>query len=128
MDCVIISDSLKKWRLEERSAIWLQIPIQSSRYIEVAAQEGFVFHNAEADQCLLKLWLKDGQDMTPRFATHQLGVCGKTVCFQLFTSLFWKEKSSSVVIQLSLLSSGCVNFKSDPNSFIMWPCASFASE
>lgn len=51
--------------------------LDHSRYLEVAAAEGFKFHNAEDSQFLLKLWLRDGEDATPRFATHQLGVCGK---------------------------------------------------
>ena len=72
------SDSLEKWRNENRTAVWLQVPIHLSRHIAVAARYGFQFHNAEHDQCLLKLWLPDRvPDTTPRFATHQLGVCGK---------------------------------------------------
>ena len=72
------SDSLQKWRNQNRTAIWLQVPLQHSRHIAVAAQYGFLFHNAEHKQCLLKLWLPKGvPDTTPRFATHQLGVCGK---------------------------------------------------
>lgn len=72
----ILKESVKKWRQEERTAVWLQMSLADSRYIEAVVEEGFTFHNAEDSQCLLKLWLRDSEDATPRFATHQLGVCG----------------------------------------------------
>ena len=81
-----ITESLRCWKSEKRTAIWLQMPIEYGHYIEVASRQGFDFHNAEGGQCLLKLWLKDGSDNTPRFATHQLGVCGKH-CFFFIRSL-----------------------------------------
>lgn len=78
---------MKSWREQGRSAIWLQLPINYSRYIDVAAAEGFEFHNAENSKCLLKLWLRERNDATPRFATHQLGVCGEFFLFWLIFCL-----------------------------------------
>lgn len=73
----ILAESLQKWKEEEKTAVWLQVPIHCSRFIEMAALHGFQFHSAEDKYCLLKLWLQKGKpDTTPRFATHQLGVCG----------------------------------------------------
>ncbi|WAQ97977.1 NUDT6-like protein [Mya arenaria] len=72
----ILKASVKKWRTEGTAVAWLKVPIHCSRFIEAAAKEGFCFHHAEGDFCLLKLWMTGGVDATPRFATHQLGVCG----------------------------------------------------
>lgn len=94
---VFRTESLQRWRSENRSAVWLQMPIEYGRFIEVAAGVGFQFHNAEYGQCLLKLWLLDVTDGTPRFASHQLGVCGMSSFCLLFMLTFltiWKIKLS----------------------------------
>ncbi|XP_060576854.1 nucleoside diphosphate-linked moiety X motif 6-like isoform X2 [Ruditapes philippinarum] len=90
----LLKESLTKWRLEERTAIWLEMPIEYSRYVEAAAAEGFEFHHAEHSQCLLKLWLRDGIDASPRFATHQLGVCGVVINEETREVLVMQEKKS----------------------------------
>lgn len=91
---VLLKESLNQWKSEGRSAVWLQIPITYSRYIEVAAKEGFLFHNAENDACLMKIWLRLGPDASPRFATHQLGVCGVVVKEDTSELLVIQEKKS----------------------------------
>ncbi|XP_053399947.1 nucleoside diphosphate-linked moiety X motif 6-like isoform X2 [Mercenaria mercenaria] len=90
----LLKESIVKWRSEERTAIWLQMPIDYSRYIEAASAEGFQFHNAENSQCLLKLWLRDGVDASPRFATHQLGVCGVVIKEDTREVLVMQERKS----------------------------------
>lgn len=72
-----LTDALKQWRLEKRSAIWLKVPIMHSKFIAIAAEQGFEFHHAEHQNALLKIWLDESEiDTTPRFATHQVGVSG----------------------------------------------------
>ena len=67
---------MQTWKAEGRIAAWLKIPVGYSRYIDAAVAEGFLYHHAENDTCMLKLWLGSRKDSLPRFATHQLGVCG----------------------------------------------------
>lgn len=72
------TDSIQKWRNQGRSAIWIKVPILQSHLIPEAANQGFEFHHAEHHHSLLKLWLQeDKEDLTPRFATHQVGVSGQ---------------------------------------------------
>ncbi|KAL4230490.1 Nucleoside diphosphate-linked moiety X motif 6 [Mactra antiquata] len=90
----ILKESLHVWKSEGRNAIWLHLPIDYGRYIDIAAEEGFQFHNAENNECLLKLWLDDREDPTPRFATHQLGVCGVVLREDTQELLVIQEKKS----------------------------------
>ncbi|KAJ8298208.1 hypothetical protein KUTeg_024739 [Tegillarca granosa] len=90
--CIEISlNALKQWRLEKRSAIWLKVPIMHSKFIAIAAEQGFEFHHAEHQNALLKIWLDESEiDTTPRFATHQVGVSalgiqGKIYCSRPIT-------------------------------------------
>lgn len=76
----VLSDSIQKWRNQGRSAVWIKVPILQSHLIPEAANQGFEFHHAEHHQSLLKLWLQeDREDLTPRFATHQVGVSGLVI-------------------------------------------------
>ncbi|XP_069131047.1 nucleoside diphosphate-linked moiety X motif 6-like [Argopecten irradians] len=73
----LLHDSLQIWKSEKLNAAWLKMPIQYGRFLPIAAKFGFQFHHAEENNCLLKLWMKEsGEDKTPRFATHQVGVAG----------------------------------------------------
>nr|XP_033794566.1 nucleoside diphosphate-linked moiety X motif 6 [Geotrypetes seraphini] len=71
-----LQESIKQWKAEGRAAVWMHIPILQSRFIAVAAAEGFTFHHAELDTSTLTLWLREGQSRLPGFATHQVGVAG----------------------------------------------------
>ena len=74
----LCTESLDIWREEGKAAIWLSIPIEQSHLIPCAAAQGFQFHHAEGSHSMMKLWLRDDKpDLTPRFATHQLGVSGE---------------------------------------------------
>ncbi|XP_062577520.1 nucleoside diphosphate-linked moiety X motif 6-like [Saccostrea cucullata] len=76
----ILSDSLQKWRGEGKTAVWIRVPILLSHLIPEAANQGFQFHHAEYSQSLLKLWLDESrEDLTPQFATHQVGVSGMVI-------------------------------------------------
>ncbi|XP_061441131.1 nucleoside diphosphate-linked moiety X motif 6 [Rhineura floridana] len=71
-----LQDSIKQWRTEGHIAIWLHVPILQSRFISVAAEQGFAFHHAESDSATLTLWLAEGCSRLPSYSTHQLGVAG----------------------------------------------------
>nr|XP_004667062.2 nucleoside diphosphate-linked moiety X motif 6 isoform X1 [Jaculus jaculus] len=68
--------TMQQWRSEGRTAVWLHIPIQQSRFIAPAASLGFCFHHAESDSSTLTLWLGEGPSRLPGYATHQVGVAG----------------------------------------------------
>lgn len=76
---LVRQDSLSQWRAEGRVAVWLQVPIAQSRFVAAAAAHGFTFHHARRDQSTLCLWLGEGESRLPAFATHQVGVAGKTL-------------------------------------------------
>jgi ADP-ribose pyrophosphatase YjhB (NUDIX family) len=79
--------SLSQWRAmltnsvascisSSSNALWLEIPIESSHLIPIAATEfGFKFHHSDNGKSSLYIWLaKDTVDKVPAFATHQIGV------------------------------------------------------
>ncbi|KAI2656676.1 Nucleoside diphosphate-linked moiety X motif 6 [Labeo rohita] len=70
--------SLGRWRSDGRVAVWLHVPIALSRLSAAAALHGFSFHHARRDVAVLSLWLGPGEDRLPAFATHQVGVAGKS--------------------------------------------------
>uniref|UniRef100_A0ABM5GJI3 Nucleoside diphosphate-linked moiety X motif 6 n=1 Tax=Pogona vitticeps TaxID=103695 RepID=A0ABM5GJI3_9SAUR len=72
-----LQDSVKQWKAEGHIAVWLHVPILQSRFIAVAAEQGFAFHHAESNSAALTLWLAGGHNRLPVYATHQLGVAGE---------------------------------------------------
>lgn len=91
----LLKESVEKWRREERSCIWLKVPIEKSTFISIAAQFGFQFHHAEHQMSLLKLWLNTSvEDRSPRFATHQVGVAGLVYREDTKEILVVKDKNS----------------------------------
>ncbi|KAM9376501.1 nucleoside diphosphate-linked moiety X motif 6 [Pholidichthys leucotaenia] len=75
----LLRDSLAQWKSEGKVAVWLRVPIALSRYAATAATHGFTFHHARDDHAMLALWLGEGENRLPRFATHQVGVAGAVV-------------------------------------------------
>ncbi|XP_040186442.1 nucleoside diphosphate-linked moiety X motif 6 isoform X1 [Rana temporaria] len=71
-----LRDAVQRWKEEGRIAVWLHIPITLSGLITYAALEGFQFHHAENDTSTLTIWLKEGPNRLPGYATHQVGVAG----------------------------------------------------
>ncbi|XP_071124671.1 nucleoside diphosphate-linked moiety X motif 6-like [Mytilus edulis] len=91
----LLTESLSKWRQEGRSCVWLKVPIHKSAFISTAANNGFLFHHAEHQMSLLKLWLNTScEDRTPRFATHQIGVSGMVYREETKEILVVKDKNS----------------------------------
>ncbi|XP_023651708.1 nucleoside diphosphate-linked moiety X motif 6 isoform X1 [Paramormyrops kingsleyae] len=73
---VLLQDSLRQWRVDGRVAAWLRVPISQGRLLSVAASHGFTFHHARHDRATLSLWMGEGENRLPGFATHQVGVAG----------------------------------------------------
>lgn len=70
--------SLDQWVTEERSAVWLHVPIERSALIAQCAKVGFRYHHAEDALAVLSLWLQQRSSCRiPPFATHQVGVAGR---------------------------------------------------
>lgn len=85
---ILYTDSLVQWKAEGKVAVWLRVPISLSRCAAAASAHGFTFHHARDDHTVLSLWLGEGENRLPGFATHQVGVAGRnhryTVCAQTF--------------------------------------------
>jgi len=74
---------------------WLQIPIEMSELAALANREcGFCFHHAKDNILVMKLWLQDGEDKVPDFATHQVGCAGFVLNEETGQLLVVKEKVS----------------------------------
>ncbi|KAI8495328.1 Nucleoside diphosphate-linked moiety X motif 6 [Branchiostoma belcheri] len=72
----MLRNSLKQWKMEGKKAVWLKVPILQSRFVPVAASQGFQFHHADKDYSMLTAWLPAGSCKIPHFASHQVGVAG----------------------------------------------------
>ncbi|CAL1612797.1 unnamed protein product [Knipowitschia caucasica] len=75
----LLQDSLSQWRTEGKVAVWLRIPVSLSRCAAAAFSHGFTFHHAKADHTVMCLWLGEGENRLPGYATHQIGVAGAVV-------------------------------------------------
>lgn len=65
------------WRSKGHSAIWLHIPIPLSHLISQASEQGFSLHHGNQEEVIMNKWLqKDRVNRLPRYASHQVGVCG----------------------------------------------------
>ncbi|XP_030252528.1 nucleoside diphosphate-linked moiety X motif 6 [Sparus aurata] len=75
----MLQDSLLQWKADGKVAVWLRVPISLSRCASAASAHGFTFHHAKDNHAVLALWLGDGENRLPGFATHQIGVAGAVV-------------------------------------------------
>jgi ADP-ribose pyrophosphatase YjhB (NUDIX family) len=72
----MLSESITECKASKKNALWLEIPIESSHLIPLAAAEfSFKFHHADAGKSSMYIWLNEGTaDKVPSYATHQIGV------------------------------------------------------
>jgi Nudix hydrolase domain/NUDIX domain len=54
--------------------VWLTIARDCSELIPHAVKEGFIFHHAKEDKLVLTLWLPEGENYLPAYATRTVGV------------------------------------------------------
>ncbi|XP_020637151.3 nucleoside diphosphate-linked moiety X motif 6 isoform X2 [Pogona vitticeps] len=90
-----LQDSVKQWKAEGHIAVWLHVPILQSRFIAVAAEQGFAFHHAESNSAALTLWLAGGHNRLPVYATHQLGVAGAVLDIHTGKVLVIQERNKT---------------------------------
>jgi 8-oxo-dGTP pyrophosphatase MutT (NUDIX family) len=70
-----LETSMRQWREEKVSTVWLDVPMEKGACIAEAQKHGFSFHHAEGNSALLYCWLVEGMDCPiPPFATHKVGV------------------------------------------------------
>ena len=75
--CITIGH-LAEWKLQNRSAVWLHIPIALGALIPLAAEKGFTIHHGGAEEVVMNQWLATNRpNKLPDYASHQVGVCGK---------------------------------------------------
>jgi len=70
----ILGESLAGWRAAGIRGVWLEVPLEKSRLLGVAAERGFVFHHAEPSHCMMTIWLPDTPSPLPPNPSHQVGV------------------------------------------------------
>ncbi|CAF3443566.1 unnamed protein product [Rotaria sp. Silwood1] len=93
-----LSTSLEQWQKDKRTSAWLWIPIEKAHVIPIAAELGFIYHNAEERIAVLNKWLLPTKSMIPRFATHQVGVGGAVLHNTTNELLIVKERIKNRVI------------------------------
>ena len=73
-----MESSLKFWKAEGYSAVWLPINIEHSHLVKQAVQDfGFELHHTNKNQIILSKWLVEAYpSKLPTFSTHNLGVGG----------------------------------------------------
>ena len=73
-----VSEHVNQWSNEGRSAVWLHVPVVHSALIPTAVELDFVLHHTLHNEIVLSRWLDMSRpSKIPRFASHQVGVCGK---------------------------------------------------
>ena len=74
----LITANIAEWKSQNRSAVWLHIPISLSALIPLAAEQGFTLHHGKDQEVVMSYWLlEDKPNKLPPYASHQVGVCGK---------------------------------------------------
>lgn len=69
-----LRSSLAHWKVQSKRGIWLKLPIEKSKFVPLAVEEGFIYHHAEKDYLMLTYWIPEKESMLPANASHQIGV------------------------------------------------------
>lgn len=79
--CICIIEHILGWKSENRPAVWLHIPTFLGGLIPAAFEQGFTLHHAKGEEIVMSRWLMEGKpNKIPNYASHQVGVCGESVC------------------------------------------------
>ena len=70
----LLEKSLEIWQAEERTGVWIFIPIAKASLIPVATSLGFDFHHAKPGTVALIKWLPDSACMIPKHPFTNVGV------------------------------------------------------
>eukprot|EP01120_Amphizonella_sp_Union-15-10_P013295 TRINITY_DN6149_c0_g2_i1.p1 TRINITY_DN6149_c0_g2~~TRINITY_DN6149_c0_g2_i1.p1 ORF type:complete len:268 (+),score=49.91 TRINITY_DN6149_c0_g2_i1:57-860(+) len=74
-----LAEAVQTWKKENRTAIWLKIPIEKSFLIPTATNLNFEFHHCKPRYVMLTLWLLEKENKLPPYATAFVGVGGFVV-------------------------------------------------
>src|SRR5919201_1396146 len=70
--------SLEAWRNDGFRLVWIDIPLERSAFVPVAAEAGFFFHHSnQADLMMVRRLVEDA--FVPAHATHYIGVGGVVI-------------------------------------------------
>jgi 8-oxo-dGTP pyrophosphatase MutT (NUDIX family) len=70
----LLRESLEIWQSEERTGIWILVPVAKAMLVPVATSLGFDFHHAKPGTVALIKWLPDSSCMIPRWPFTNVGV------------------------------------------------------
>ena len=73
-----LCQSVASWRTQSYRVVWLEIPIELSKLIPVAVEQGFVFHHSCNDYLMLTCCLEQDA-FVPAYASHYIGAGGVTL-------------------------------------------------
>ena len=73
-----LCQSVASWRTQSYRVVWLEIPIELSKLIPVAVEQGFVFHHSGNDYLMLTCCLEQDA-FVPAYASHYIGAGGVTL-------------------------------------------------
>lgn len=105
---ITLRNSLENWLSENRSAVWIYLPIDLSHLAAIAARHGFKYHHAENNEAVLCKWLnQDCESKIPMFATHQVGVAG--IVYREDTQQLLMIQDRNMVRQLWKFPGGAAN-------------------
>ncbi len=66
----MITTQIAEWKTSGKSAIWLEIPIQKSQFIQAAIDVGFKAHHCTESYFMFTLWLGGEEVKIPLYGTH----------------------------------------------------------
>lgn len=69
---------LSQWKSENRPAVLLHVPVFLGELISVASEQGFTLHHVKGEEIVMSKWLQDRPNKLPKYASHQVGVCGES--------------------------------------------------
>lgn len=66
--------SILNWGQQGKRGVWLKLPIEYSKLVHPAVEEGFCYHHAEPSYLMLVYWIPATKSTLPVNATHRVGV------------------------------------------------------
>ncbi len=70
----LLSESIRVWKEEKRTGVWLMIPNDVASLIPHALDLGFDFHHAKPGVAALIKWLPESKNMIPQHPFTNVGV------------------------------------------------------
>mmetsp|Transcript_24083 Transcript_24083/g.39583 ORF Transcript_24083/g.39583 Transcript_24083/m.39583 type:complete len:275 (-) Transcript_24083:287-1111(-) len=71
-----LAASLSHWKSTGRRGVWLRLPVEKCFLASAAYKQGFTFHHACADYCMMTTWLAEEPSKIPNYAVCHVGAVG----------------------------------------------------